>query len=181
MSELDFKAALSGAELLYDRPALESAIDRMAAEISERLRGQRPIYVTVLTGGLITAGMLAPRVDVEVDLDFDYVHVTRYQGDTKGGELFWKARPRYDFAGRVVLFVDDILDEGHTLEALKKYAMDAGASAVYIAVLVKKEHDRCVPGIHADFVGLTVPDRYVFGFGMDYEERGRSLFGVYAV
>ncbi|MGE4070262.1 MAG: hypoxanthine-guanine phosphoribosyltransferase [Lysobacterales bacterium] len=179
MSKLDYQTALERADLLHDRPALEAALDRMAAEISERLKGQRPIYVTVLTGGLITAGMLAPRVDV--DLDFDYVHVTRYHGETKGGELHWKARPRYDFAGRPVIFVDDILDEGHTLDALKKHALAAGATAVYIAVLVKKEHDRCVPGVVADFVGLTVPDRYVFGFGMDFEEHGRSLFGIYAI
>lgn len=90
------------------------------------------------------------------------------------------ARPRHDFAGRPVIFVDDILDEGHTLDALRRYALDAGATAVYIAVLVQKEHDRCVPGLKADFVGLTVPDRYVFGFGMDYEEHGRSLYGIYA-
>jgi hypoxanthine phosphoribosyltransferase len=180
MTNLDLKPILARSDLLFDRPALEAAIDRMAADISERLRGQRPVYVTVLTGGLITAGMLAPRVSTEVDLDFDYVHVTRYHGGTSGGDLHWKARPRNDFAGRVVLFVDDILDEGHTLEALKKYALEAGAKAVYIAVLVRKEHDRCVPGIAADFIGLTVPDRYVFGFGMDYEEHGRSLFGIYA-
>lgn len=179
MSEQDYKTALERADLLHDRAALEAAIDRMAGEISERLHGQRPIYVTVLTGGLITAGMLAPRVDV--DLDFDYVHVTRYHGATKGGDLHWKARPRHDFSGRPVLFVDDILDEGHTLAALKKHALEAGATAVYIAVLVKKEHDRCVPGVHADFIGLMVPDRYVFGFGMDFEEHGRSLFGIYAV
>jgi len=180
MTDVDLKSILARSDLLFDRPALEAAIDRMAAGISERLRGQRPVYVTVLTGGLITAGMLAPRVSTEVDLDFDYVHVTRYHGGTSGGDLHWKARPRNDFAGRVVLFVDDILDEGHTLEALKNYALEAGATAVYIAVLVRKEHDRCVPGIAADFIGLTVPDRYVFGFGMDYEEHGRSLFGIYA-
>ena len=137
MTELDFKAVLARSDLLFDRPALEAAIDRMAQGISERLHGQRPVFVTVLTGGLITAGMLAPRVSVDVDLDFDYVHATRYHGGTSGGELFWKARPRNDLAGRVVLFVDDILDEGHTLEALKKYAVDAGAAAVYIAVLVR--------------------------------------------
>lgn len=178
MSDFDLQAVLARSDLLYDRAELEAAIDRMAAEISKVLKGQQPIYVTVLTGGLITAGMLAPRVDV--DLDFDYVHVTRYHGGTSGGDLYWKARPRHDFKDRVVLFVDDILDEGHTLEALKKYALEQGARAVYVAVLVRKDHDRCVPGIQADFVGLTVPDRYVFGFGMDYEEHGRSLFGIYA-
>ncbi|GMU42192.1 MAG: hypoxanthine-guanine phosphoribosyltransferase [Xanthomonadales bacterium] len=178
MTELDFQAVLARSDLLFDRAQLEAAIDRMAADISQALKGQQPIYVTVLTGGLITAGMLAPRVDV--DLDFDYVHVTRYHGGTSGGDLYWKARPRHDFKDRVILFVDDILDEGHTLEALKKYALEQGARAVYVAVLVRKDHDRCVPGIQADFVGLTVPDRYVFGFGMDYEEHGRSLFGIYA-
>ena len=181
MTELDFNAVVARSELLYDRAALEAAIDRMAADISARLKGERPVYVTVLTGGLITAGMLAPRVAVDLDLDFDYVHVTRYHGATSGGELHWKARPRHDFSGRIVLFVDDILDEGHTLEALKRYAIEAGAAAVYIAVLVRKEHDREVAAVKADFVGLTVPDRYVFGFGMDYEEHGRSLFGIYAV
>ncbi|MBK8067492.1 MAG: hypoxanthine-guanine phosphoribosyltransferase [Rhodanobacteraceae bacterium] len=180
MTELDFKAVLARSDLLFDRAELEAAIDRMAAAIVDKLDGEQPIYVTVLTGGLITAGMLAPRIGASVDLDFDYVHVTRYHGGTSGGELYWKARPRYDFKDRVILFVDDILDEGHTLEALKKYAVEQGAKAVYVAVLVRKDHDRCVPGIQADFVGLTVPDRYVFGFGMDYEEHGRSLFGIYA-
>ncbi len=179
MSDIDIQAIVARSDLIYDRAAIEAAIDRMAAQISERLAGQQPIYVTVLTGGLITAGMLAPRVTV--DLDFDYVHVTRYHGETTGGELHWMARPRHNFAGRPVIFVDDILDEGHTLEALRRYALEAGATAVYLAVLVRKEHDRCVPGMVADFVGLTVPDRYVFGFGMDYEEHGRSLFGIYAV
>lgn len=179
MSDIDINAIVARSDLLHDRDAIEAAIDRMAAAISERLSGQQPVYVTVLTGGLITAGMLAPRV--AVDLDFDYVHVTRYRGETSGGELHWMAKPRHDFAGRVVIYVDDILDEGHTLDALRRYALEAGATAVYIAVLVRKEHDRCVPGVTADFVGLTVPDRYVFGFGMDYEEHGRSLFGIYAI
>lgn len=178
MSEIDIDAIVERADLLHDRSAIDAAIERMADEISAALHGQQPIYVTVLTGGLIIAGMLAPRV--RVDLDFDYVHVTRYHGETTGGELHWMARPRHDFAGRTVIFVDDILDEGHTLEALRRYALDAGAAAVYIAVLVQKQHDRCVPGLKADFVGLTVPDRYVFGFGMDYEEHGRSLYGIYA-
>jgi len=179
MSKINLAAVLERAELIHDRDTIENAIDQMAEHISMRLAGERPIYVTVLTGGLIVAGMLAPRVTV--DLDFDYVHVTRYRGETSGGELEWKASPRHDFAGRIVLFVDDILDHGNTLDALRRYAYDKGAAKVYIAVLVRKLHNRCLPGLQADFVGLTAPDRYVFGCGMDVEEHGRNLFGIYAI
>jgi hypoxanthine phosphoribosyltransferase len=170
---------MQSAELIHDRATIEAALDRMAVEITERLAGERPVYITVLTGGLITAGMLAPRVGI--DLDFDYVHVTRYRGETEGGELHWRARPRHALRGRTVLFVDDILDEGDTLAALRDYALAEGANQVRIAVLTRKVHNRCVPGLTADFVGLTVPDRYVFGFGMDYYEQGRNLFGIYAL
>jgi hypoxanthine phosphoribosyltransferase len=170
---------MQSAELIHDRATIEAALDRMAVEITERLAGERPVYITVLTGGLITAGMLAPRVGI--DLDFDYVHVTRYRGETEGGELHWRARPRHALRDRTVLFVDDILDEGDTLAALRDYALAEGANQVRIAVLTRKVHNRCVPGLTADFVGLTVPDRYVFGFGMDYYEQGRNLFGIYAL
>jgi hypoxanthine phosphoribosyltransferase len=167
------------ADLIHDRATIEAAIDRMAVEITGRMAGERPVYITVLTGGLITAGMLAPRVGI--DLDFDYVHVTRYRGETHGGELHWRAKPRNSLKGRTVLFVDDILDEGDTLAALREYALAEGATKVLIAVLTRKDHERCVPGLTADFVGLTVPDRYVFGCGMDYDEQGRNLFGIYAL
>jgi len=179
MSKINLADIMQRAELLHDRPTIEDAIDQMAEHISLRLVGERPIYVTVLTGGLIIAGMLAPRI--KVDLDFDYVHVTRYRGATSGGDLEWKASPRHDFAGRIVLLVDDILDHGNTLDALRRFAYAQGAKKVYIAVLVRKIHNRCLPGMEADFVGLTVPDRYVFGCGMDVEEHGRNLFGIYAI
>lgn len=174
----DFPAVLARADLLHDRAAIEAALDTMAAQITERLAGERPIYVTVLTGGLLLAGMLAPRIGL--DLDFDYVHLTRFHGGIEGGELKWQALPRHDFRGRTVLYIDDILDEGHTLAALRQYALEQGASQVLVAVLVHKLQQRCEAASHADFIGLTVPDRYVFGFGMDYEEHGRNLFGIYA-
>jgi|CXWL01.1.fsa_nt_gi hypoxanthine phosphoribosyltransferase len=179
MSDINLAEVLERAELLHDRETVEAAIDQMARHMSLKLAGERPIYVTVLTGGLIIAGMLAPRVTV--DLDFDYAHVTRYHGEQTGGALEWKAVPRHDFAGRIVVLVDDILDHGNTLDALRRYAYEKGATKVYIAVLVRKIHNRCLPGVDADFVGLTVPDRYVFGCGMDVEEHGRNLFGIYAL
>ncbi len=179
MTDAEFEAALARAELIHNETVIDAAIERMGTEITQAMRGMRPHYVCVLTGGLILAGKLAPRIDL--DLDFDYLHATRYRGAITGAWLELKAKPRHLFEGRDVLLVDDILDEGKTLAALVEMAATGGAKSVRIAVLARKLHDRCVPGLRADFIGLEVPDRYVFGYGMDMHERGRNLKGIYAV
>lgn len=179
MSDPGFAAVLERAEQLYDRAAVEQALDRMAAEISDRFSGDVVLYLPVLQGGLIPAGMLAPRLNI--DLEQDYVHATRYRGDTTGRELIWRSKPMVPIAGRHVLVMDDILDEGLTLKAIVDWCREQGAQSVASAVLVEKAHERRQPGVTADFVGLKVPDRYVFGFGLDYRERFRNLPGIYAV
>jgi hypoxanthine phosphoribosyltransferase len=166
-------------DLIHDLPAIERAMVQMAKDIDADMAGERPIYMTVLTGGLMVAGCLAPKI--KLPLEFDYVHATRYRGATEGGKLHWFAKPRCDLRNRTVLLVDDILDEGHTLEELRRFCFDAGARDVKIAVLCIKRHDRRVPGLKADFCELEVPDRYVFGFGMDYRELGRNLPAIYAL
>jgi len=128
---------------------------------------------------LIFAGALA--LAVSTDLEFDYVHATRYRGGTQGQDLHWIKAPSAKMSGRTVLLADDILDEGYTLRAIRDYCVAQGAARVLIAVLCEKRHGRTAPGIKADFVGVEVPDRYVFGFGMDYYEQGRNLPGIYAL
>jgi len=167
------------AELLHDIDAIDAAIDRLAEQISDDFKGVRPIILTVMNGGLLISGWLAPRLDLDVELDF--VHASRYRGELSGTTLAWYARPRSDLNGRVVFLVDDILDEGYTLKELQEYCYEQGAEQVVIVVLAVKQHDRCVPGLTAHYFGLSVPDRYVFGFGMDYRDRGRNLPGIYAV
>lgn len=125
------------------------------------------------------AGQLATAIDA--DLEFDYVHATRFRGTTEGGELQWLRRPDTPLAGRLVLLVDDILDEGYTLKAIRDWCFAEAASQVLLAVLCEKRHGRSVPGLSADFVGVEVPDRYVFGYGMDFHEQGRNLPGIYAL
>jgi hypoxanthine phosphoribosyltransferase len=171
--------ALESAELIHDRTVIEAAIARMGAQVTEALDGERALFLTVLHGGLIFAGPLA--LSVGCDLQFDYVHATRYRGGTRGAELQWLRRPDAAMRGRSVILVDDILDEGHTLAALRDACLAEGARRVLIAVLCEKRHGRCVPGLRADFVGVQVPDRYVFGYGMDWHEQGRNLPGIYAV
>jgi hypoxanthine phosphoribosyltransferase len=109
------------------------------------------------------------------------VHATRYRGGTRGEGIDWIARPRTSLDGRTVLIVDDILDEGHTLVAIIEDCRRRGAAEVRSAVLVEKLHQRRAPGLRADYVGLRVEDRYLFGCGMDYHERHRQHAAVYAL
>jgi hypoxanthine phosphoribosyltransferase len=172
-------AALADADLLFDRPALESVIADMGRHIDAALDGERAVFLTVMNGALIFAGHLA--LAIRTDVEFDYVHATRYRGATSGSELHWLREPAVDLTGRTVLLVDDILDEGHTLKAVRDDCLRRGARRVLIASLCTKQHDRLVEGIASDFNGVELPDRYVFGFGMDYHEQGRNLPGIYAL
>lgn len=166
------------ADRLFDAQAVKAALDRMAVAISARLCDSDPIVVCLMNGGLVPLGRLLPRFDFP--LQVDYVHATRYGERLKGGELDWIAGPFVNSRGRTVLLVDDILDEGATLAAIERRYRDDGAREVLKAVLVVKDRPRSI-AITAEFAGLTVPDRYVFGCGMDYKGYLRNAPGIYAV
>lgn len=171
-------AVLRQSTLLHAGSVVDDAVDRMAAEISAALVDQCPVALCVMVGGLVPAGLLLPRL--EFPLEIDYCHATRYRGATTGGELTWLARPQIDLKDRVVLIIDDILDEGHTLAQIIDACKAQGASSVYTAVLANKQHDRRFNDMQANFVGLDVGDHYVFGAGMDYKGWFRNLTGIYA-
>ncbi|MDN5924981.1 MAG: hypoxanthine-guanine phosphoribosyltransferase [Xanthomonadales bacterium] len=171
--------ALAHADVLFDRNVLLPAITRMGSEIDAALEGERAVFLAVMNGALVFSGELA--LAIATDVEIDYVHATRYRGATTGGELRWLRRPRADMRGRSVLLVDDILDEGHTLKAVRDACLGLGARRVLVATLCTKLHDRRVQGIAADFNGVDVPDAYVFGYGMDYHEQGRNLPAIYAM
>ncbi|HHM05272.1 MAG TPA: hypoxanthine-guanine phosphoribosyltransferase [Gammaproteobacteria bacterium] len=172
------RAALETAEVIYTEEAVEAAYGRMAEAIAARLADTNPVVLPVMLGGMVPAGRLLPRL--RFPLRLDYIHATRYRGATHGGALRWLARPHSDLAGQVVLLIDDILDEGITLAAIAAHCREQGAREVYTAVLLDKEHNR-KNGFAAEFVGLPVVDRYVFGCGMDYQGYGRNLPAVYAL
>ena len=174
--------ALANADVVHDPGTIARSIAAMAVHIRNDYAGDVPVYLTVMHGGLPFAGALALELGaLGLDLEFDYLHATRYRGATSGGELQWKHRPTTPLRGRRVLLVDDIVDEGHTLAAVRAWCRSEGASEVRIAALAVKAHDRCVPGLFADYAGLQVPDRYVFGYGMDFHEQGRNLPAIYAL
>jgi hypoxanthine phosphoribosyltransferase len=173
------KCALAEAECLFDRSQIDTALDWIADHITRELEGSNPVALCIMNGGLIIAGHLLTRLTFP--LQVDYMHVTRYHEQTHGGDLHWHKKPSLSLKDRTVLLIDDILDEGHTLAAILAHCRAQGATRVTAAVLVEKRHARKQARMRANYVGLTIDDRYVFGFGMDYKGYLRNLPGIYAV
>ncbi len=168
------------AECLYTREDVEAALDTMANDINSMLAGRDPLVLCIVNGGIVVTGCLLPRLNFRLELD--YLHATRYRGQLNGAELQWRRYPDTSVTGRVVLLVDDILDEGETLAGIRRWCLEAGATQVLTAVLVDKQHDRrCADLPQADFTGLTTGDQYLFGYGMDCREFWRNAPGIFAL
>jgi hypoxanthine phosphoribosyltransferase len=178
LAAADAQNILKSAELVCSAAHATQAVQRMAAEVCAALATQNPLVLSVMTGAVVFTGQLLPLLGFPLDLD--YVHLTRYGDATTGGRIEWKIFPGASMAGRVVLVIDDILDEGHTLVEIRRRVLAAGASKFYAAVFADKDIGRAKP-IAADFVGITLPNRYVFGFGMDVRGAWRNLPAVYAM
>lgn len=166
------------ADCLFTAQQVSTALDNIAEKITAKHRDNNPLVLCVMNGGLIVTSELLLRLDFP--LEQDYLHATRYRGETQGGELKWLAEPQKSLKNRHVLVVDDILDEGYTLAAIVTYCLQAGVRSVETAALVEKLHDR-KQGIKADYIGLEVEDRYLFGYGMDYKGYLRNAAGIFAV
>ena len=175
---LECKEVKEQADCLFTKDEVLYAIKELAEKISVELADSNPIVLGVMNGALIPMGLLLTELDFA--LQVDYIHATRYRDKTTGGRLKWLAPPKIAIKDRIVLLVDDIHDEGITLDIIKTFCQDEGAEKVYSAVLVNKNHDR-KNNTCADFIGLEIPDRYVFGFGMDYKGMLRNAAGIYAV
>jgi len=172
------KELLASAELIHSAAVVTAAVGRVAGEITEKLSDKNPLLLCVMSGGVPFAGQLMSLLNFP--LDFDYMHVTRYGQDKSGGALSWRSAPWTPVKGRTLLVVDDILDEGLTLAAIVERMMQHGARACFTAVATEKLNGKEKP-IKADFVALTVPDRFVFGYGMDIRGAWRNLPAIYAV
>lgn len=180
MAEINAQSSqqvLQEADCLYSTADVEAAINTMAQTITREFAADDPIAVCVLNGGVVLFGKLLPLLGFP--LETDYVHATRYVNNIPGEDLEWIAGPNHDPDGRTILLIEDILDEGTTLEGVVQYYKNAGAKRVVTVVLVVKNRQRPTD-IKADIEGLRVPDRYVFGYGMDYKGYLRNAPGIYA-
>ncbi len=176
----NIKAVYEKATLLFSKEQVEVAFDEMAKKIHQQVAESNPILLCVMIGGMIPTANLLQRLDFPLELD--YIHVTRYHGKTRGGELYWKVIPSVPLENRNVVIVDDILDGGLTMAAIIDFCKREGASSVTTAVLVDKLEQRHEEGTQScDITGLTVEAGYVFGYGMDYKEYLRNAQGIYVV
>ena len=171
------REALKNSEIIFSEQQVQAAVVRMANEINHAMAEMHPLVLSVMGGAVVFTGQLLPLLTFP--LDFDYVHVSRYGNKQQGGELKWKVAPQENVRGRVVMVVDDILDEGETLYAVKQRVMELGAKNFYSAIFADKANGKVKP-IRADYVGLQVPDRFVFGYGMDIHGAWRNLPAIYA-
>jgi hypoxanthine phosphoribosyltransferase len=169
---------LDEAELLCDAQAVNAALAQLGREITARLRDSNPLVLVVMRGGILFAGQVLPLL--RFPLDLDYVHATRYHDTTSGGTLEWRIHPPEAVKGRNVLVLDDILDAGDTLAAIRERVAAMGARSCLVAVLTEKRSAKAKKS-SADFVGLELPDRYVFGCGLDVEGAWRNLPEIYAL
>lgn len=173
----EIKHIQAHAELLHSECEVEAALDKMAEQINHLLADRTPLILCVLNGGIIAAGKLLTRLTMP--LNIDSINASRYRNQTAGGTIEWVLKPATPLKDRTVLIIDDVLDEGITLAAIQQYCLGQGATSVYSAVLVDKIMAHEKPA-HADFVGLSVPNRYLFGYGMDYKGYLRNAAGIYA-
>lgn len=171
-------SVLERADLLIPKEEILAALDRMGIEITQSLAEKNPLILVLMNGGLIPAAELLLRL--RFPLEVDYLHATRYGDETQGNQLTWVAKAKKPMAGRTVLVIDDILDEGKTLSEILRYCREEDVKELYSAVLVEKQHERKFEITRADFTGVEVPDRYVFGCGMDYKGYWRNLPEIYA-
>ncbi|HET9462574.1 MAG TPA: hypoxanthine-guanine phosphoribosyltransferase [Thiobacillus sp.] len=178
MTPLEAHQLLDNAECVASADTVQAVISRLAGEINVALAEDFPLVLAVMGGAVVFAGQLLPRLNFP--LEFDYLHVTRYRGNTSGGEMEWRVLPGKNVTGRSVLVLDDILDEGETLAAIRDKLLHMGAARIWSAVLTDKDNGLDKP-VRADFVGLDVPNRYVFGCGMDAYGLWRNLPAIYAL
>lgn len=179
MNHKDPRALLEGSSLLASREQVKAAVERMAEAVNAFYGDREIVLLIVMTGGVMPAAWLAEKLKMPLRMDF--VHATRYSGQTAGGEIEFRVPSRLNMEGHDVLIVDDIYDIGLTLQMIERYCLSRGARSVNSAVLVRKIHDRQTAGKVPAFVGLEVEDRYIFGCGMDAYEHWRHLDEIRAL
>ena len=170
---------LAHSTVLATQSEVQAAIEGMAEEINAHYGGRPILLLIVMTGAVMPAAWLAARLRMPLQMDF--IHATRYDGGTEGGQIHFRVPPRLDLQGQDVLVVEDIFDVGLTLQSIVRYCREQGVASVASAVLVRKLHDRPTTGELPEFIGMEVGDRYVFGCGMDAHEYWRQLDEIRAL
>ena len=158
---------------LFDETTILARLDEIAANISADYRERELTVIAILNGSLIFMADLLRRIPLPLKLDC--LSVASYHGglDTSG-EVIFRQVALPDIQGRDVLLLDDILDSGNTLAAIREKLSTAGPRSMRVCVLLRKKKVRSRP-VDADYVGFEIEDEFVVGYGLDYMERYRNL------
>jgi len=166
-------ATYQGHEILYSREQIAARVGEMGAQITQDLNGEKLVMIGVLKGAAPFLADLARAIEVEAT--FDFISVSSYgKGQRSSGAVKLIKDLDEPIEGKNVLVVEDILDTGLTLSYLRKLLMQHHPKTLRIATLLDKPSRR-IERIDADYVGFSIPNLFVIGYGMDYAERYRNL------
>ncbi|MBR1375854.1 MAG: hypoxanthine-guanine phosphoribosyltransferase [Cardiobacteriaceae bacterium] len=175
----ELEKVLAKSECLINSAEINAIYDRLAAQLNLVYAELNPIVIVVMSGGLIPAGQLLSRFSFFHRMD--YLHASRYRNNVGGAQLNWKVRPTSDVTNEHILLIDDIFDEGITLKTIYEELEKLNPKTLKTCTLINKIHGHKVKNFTVDFVGTEVPDRYIYGCGMDYHGYLRHLPGIYAM
>ena len=157
---------------LIPAETIHRRVGELAQAISTACDGQELCVIAVLRGGVIFAADLVRRLSVDVVLDF--IRAKSYAGAASTGQVEFLDLPDEPVTGKHVLVVEDILDTGRTAQAIVEYLGRQEPASLAVCTLLDKPARRKVP-FHADFVGFTIDDHFVVGYGLDLDEQFRHL------
>ena len=159
--------------VLFDEPAIHRRLDDIAAQVSSDYRDRELTVIAVLHGSLMFVADLLRRIPLPLKLDC--VSVASYHGKAQSSsEVVFKEVTVPDVVGRDVLILDDILDSGYTLAAIREMFETAKQRTIRVCVLLSKKKQRARE-VNADYVGFEIEDEFVVGYGLDFKERYRNL------
>ena len=161
-------------EILFDEAAIRRRIAELGREIGAYYGGDTVTLVVLANGALCFGADLARAIDCPVE--WDVASVASYVNDRSSGQVGFRGKPKLDPKGRRILLADEVLDSGLTLARMKAWYLERGAAEVKTAVMVEKIRPRAAEAVgRADWTGVTLPDRYLVGYGLDSHEKYRNL------
>ena len=165
--------------LLIPRSVIEQTVVRLAAQITEDYRGRQLVAVGILKGAFIFMADLIRRLDIPLEVDF--LTVSSYGSGTESSRTITLRQDlTTDIRSKDVLVIEDIVDSGHTVCYVLEQLSDRGAASVRLCALADKPSRR-EANVRLDYLGFTVPDRFVVGYGLDFDNKFRYLPDIYAL
>ena len=162
--------------ILVSEEELEQITTKLAKQITNDYKNsnKKLVILTILKGSFVFSADLVRKIDLP--MEFEFMKVSSYGGDTvsSGNLKISLDISRKDLADLDILIIEDIIDSGFTLSNLREYLLERGATSIKICTLLDKPSRRKLP-LKADYVGAVIPDEFVVGYGLDYDEKYRPL------